>query len=57
MLGQSQGLLVFGYSRVAYLHWVRTFIRFNDYKHPQDMGNAEIERFLNHLAVNRQVSG
>ncbi|EOK1082695.1 integron integrase [Proteus mirabilis] len=40
----------------SYLHWVRTFIRFNDYKHPKDMGNSEIERFLNHLAVNRQVS-
>lgn len=40
----------------VYLYWIKQFILFNDKKHPQDMGNAEIERFLNHLAVNRQVS-
>lgn len=40
----------------TYLYWIRFFIRFNDLKHPNDMGNHEIERFLNHLAVNRQVS-
>ncbi|WP_318478408.1 integron integrase [Photobacterium leiognathi] len=39
-----------------YMYWIRLFIRFNDLKHPEDMGNHEIERFLNHLAVNRQVS-
>tara|TARA_R110002050_G_C8833643_1_gene505423 strand:+ start:86 stop:1042 length:957 start_codon:yes stop_codon:yes gene_type:complete len=40
----------------VYLYWIKQFILFNDKKHPQDMGNTEIERFLNHLAVNRQVS-
>ncbi|GGP67607.1 integron integrase [Shewanella saliphila] len=40
----------------VYLYWIKQFILFNDKKHPQDMGNIEIERFLNHLAVNRQVS-
>lgn len=40
----------------VYLYWIKRFILFNDKKHPQDMGNIEIERFLNHLAVNRQVS-
>ncbi len=40
----------------TYLYWIRLFIRFNDLKHPKEMGNVEIERFLNHLAVNRQVS-
>lgn len=39
-----------------YLYWTRQFILFNDKKHPDSMGNAEIERFLNHLAINRQVS-
>lgn len=39
-----------------YLYWVRQFILFNDKKHPEIMGNYEIERFLNHLAVNRGVS-
>lgn len=40
----------------AYLGWIKQYILFNDKKHPTDMGNPEIERFLNHLAVNRQVS-
>jgi integron integrase len=40
----------------VYLYWIKQFILFNDKKHPQDMGNHEIERFLNHLAVNREVS-
>ena len=40
----------------VYLHWIKAFNLFNDKKHPKDMGNFEIERFLNHLAVNRQVS-
>ena len=40
----------------VYLYWIKGFIIFNDKKHPNDMGNHEIERFLNNLAVNRQVS-
>lgn len=40
----------------AYLNWIRSFIRFHDRRHPQELGNQEIEQFLNHLAVNRQVS-
>ena len=40
----------------SYLYWVRQFILFNDKKHPEVMGNKEIERFLSHLAVNRGVS-
>ena len=40
----------------SYLYWVRQFILFNDKKHPEVMSNPEIERFLNHLAVNRGVS-
>jgi integron integrase len=40
----------------SYLCWIKGYILFNDKKHPKDMGNFEIERFLNHLAVNRQVS-
>lgn len=38
------------------LFWIKSFILFNDKKHPNEMGNFEIERFLNNLAVNRQVS-
>ena len=40
----------------VYLRWIKSFILFNDKKHPNIMSNKEIERFLNHLAVNRQVS-
>lgn len=40
----------------VYLAWIKSFILFNDKKHPNEMGNREIERFLNHLAMNRQVS-
>ncbi|OHU87012.1 MULTISPECIES: integron integrase [Pseudoalteromonas] len=40
----------------AYLHWIKRFILFNDKRHPEGMGNVEIERFLNHLACNRLVS-
>ncbi|WP_162064259.1 integron integrase [Vibrio taketomensis] len=40
----------------TYMYWIRYFIRFNDLKHPEVMGNREIERFLNHLAVNCHVS-
>jgi len=40
----------------AYVRWVLQFIRFNDKKHPKDMGKADIERILSHLAVNRKVA-
>ncbi len=40
----------------VYLYWIKGFILFNDKQHPNKMGNYEIERYLNHLAVNRQVS-
>jgi len=40
----------------VYSQWIKGFIIFNDKKHPKDMRNSEIEKFLNNLAVNRQVS-
>ncbi|WP_268408670.1 phage integrase N-terminal SAM-like domain-containing protein, partial [Alteromonas sp. a30] len=40
----------------SYLAWIRRFIRFHDLKHPKDLFNAEIEQFLSHLSLNRQVS-
>jgi integron integrase len=40
----------------TYLYWIRHFILFNDKRHPEVMGNADIERFLSYLAVNRKVS-
>ena len=40
----------------AYIDWVRRFILFHSKRHPGDMGAAEVEAFLSHLAVERHVS-
>ena len=40
----------------AYVDWTRRYILFHGKKHPKDMGAAEIESFLTHLAVQRQVA-
>jgi hypothetical protein len=45
----------------AYLDWIRRFIFFHKekngfFQHPKDMGSAEIQAFLNHLAIERHVS-
>lgn len=40
----------------TYIKWIRDYIRFNDTRHPKEMGKPEIERFLSHLAVNRNVA-
>ena len=40
----------------SYLYWIRYFIVFNDRRHPRDMGALEVERFLTHLSVTRNVS-
>lgn len=40
----------------SYLYWIRYFIVFHEMRHPNDMGAAEVELFLTHLAVTRNVS-
>ena len=40
----------------TYVKWILDYIRFNDTRHLQEMGKAEIERFLSHLAVSRNVA-
>ena len=40
----------------SYVEWVLRFIHFSGKKHPKDMGKPEIERFLSHLAINRNVA-
>ncbi|MGH8225402.1 MAG: integron integrase [Gammaproteobacteria bacterium] len=40
----------------AYVDWARRYILFHGKRHPKDMGAAEIEAFLTHLAVIRKVS-
>jgi hypothetical protein len=38
------------------LQWMRRFILFHGRRHPRNLGAAEIEAFLSHLAVNRAVA-
>ena len=40
----------------TYEQWVRRFLRFHGLRPPREMGQAEINTFLTHLAVEQQVS-
>jgi integron integrase len=40
----------------TYCHWVRRYIFFHNVRHPAEMGEAEINAFLTHLAVKEKVS-
>ena len=44
----------------TYRHWILAFLRFHrnarGWRHPSEMGAAEIESFLTHLAVDRRVA-
>jgi len=40
----------------SYIGWIRRFILFHGKRHPAEMGEAEISRFLSHLAVTGKVS-
>lgn len=40
----------------TYVEWIRRFILFHGKRHPRDMGAAEVEAFLSHLAVRGRVS-
>jgi integron integrase len=40
----------------AYVQWAKRFILFHNMRHPRDMGRAEIEAFLTHLAVVGKVA-
>jgi integron integrase len=40
----------------TYVQWVRRYILFHNKRHPNEMGTAEIEAFLTHLAVQGQVA-
>ena len=36
--------------------WIKRYILFHHKRHPQKMGSSEIEAFLTHLAVDRNVA-
>jgi len=40
----------------AYVNWVKRYIYFQDVRHPAEMGAAEVEAFLTHLAVKENVA-
>lgn len=40
----------------TYCHWAKRYILFHKLRHPDEMGEAEINAFLTHLAVREQVS-
>ena len=39
-----------------YVDWIRRFIFFHNKQHPLELGGAEIEAFLTHLAVDQKVA-
>lgn len=40
----------------VYCEWIKRYVRFHNYRHPMEMGAAEVEAFLSDLAVRRDVS-
>lgn len=43
-------------TETIYIGWIRRFILANGKRHPREMGGPEVERFLSHLAVDRNVA-
>ena len=40
----------------AYAYWIRRFVRFHAFRHPRELHEADVARFLSHLAVEGRVS-
>jgi len=40
----------------SYIGWIRRYILFHNKRHPKDMGAAEVQSFLTHLAVEGNVA-
>jgi|SRR5687767_5364302 len=40
----------------TYVSWIKRFILFHGKRHPRDMGSTEIEAFVTHLAVERNIA-
>ncbi|MBL4864936.1 MAG: phage integrase N-terminal SAM-like domain-containing protein [Pseudomonadales bacterium] len=39
-----------------YCRWVHRFIHFHNLRHPKDLGTIEVGEFINHIAVDLQLS-
>src|SRR5690554_1033842 len=56
----SQSMRQKGYAlstEKTYIHWIKRFILFHQKRHPETMGDTEVEAFLDHLVLQRQVAG
>lgn len=40
----------------SYVHWIRRFILYNEKRHPANLGEPDVERFLTFLARDRKVA-
>lgn len=40
----------------AYVYYIKQFILFHQKRHPREMGSAEVQAYLTHLAVRKQVA-
>jgi integron integrase len=43
-------------TEAAYLNWIKRFILFHNKRHPTELGEPEVTRFLSHLAVRGNVA-
>lgn len=40
----------------TYAYWIKCFIHFHKLRHPKDMSSNEVNQFLTHLAVTKNVA-
>lgn len=51
---RSQGLAY--QTEKTYVHWIVHYIHFHGKRHPTELGVADVENFLSHLSLNRDVT-
>ncbi|MGZ8153027.1 MAG: site-specific integrase [Methylovulum sp.] len=55
MIAFASSITVFSTEKL-YVQWIKRFILFNGKRPPAELGAAEVEAFLTHLAVDGHVS-
>ena len=40
----------------SYVHWIKRYVLFHNKRHPNEMGENEIETFLAHLTTTKRVA-
>lgn len=43
-------------TEATYVGWYKRFVKFHGFRHPMEMGVADVERFLTYLAMEREVA-